>query len=152
MKIIINLYGKTADIAAPRHHLRLGCVAPHWKLNEWLRRRRIPARIHGPFFLEYDLNVREETLGPHTIWCFLSAHIVRFVEFLDPADEIRYSEALRSESAFRDWNCSGTKESHCLDSEFDPDCNVHDVRVAFQEHIANLYGGLPGQHRTITIA
>jgi hypothetical protein len=44
MKIIINLYGKTADIAAPRHHLRLGCVAPHWKLNEWLRRRRIPNR------------------------------------------------------------------------------------------------------------
>jgi hypothetical protein len=152
MQIITNLYGARAEIAEPHHHLRLGC-GDHWKLNEWLCARGIPSRIHGPFFLEYKLSMRER--GPQPDWEYsviylhLYSHVIQLVEFLDPADEIRHSKALRSKLEFRDWGPMASRDT--LDVTFDPDCTPRSVREELLAHTAKRHGGLPGQHGTVTI-
>jgi len=175
MKIVTNLHRATTVIAEPQHHLRLGCGRdwnPGWApLDQWLRARGVRCRLHGPYYSEflmfavpYDENSLRfiEFEGPEDpedgrwIDAKLSFDCARLVEFLDPADEIRHRDALvaafGTNSPLAGENFSMRMEFGDLhDTAFDPDRTIKSVRKELLGKLVRIHGGLPGQHRTITI-
>jgi hypothetical protein len=177
MEIHVDLMGNPStriEIDVPPHHLRLG-AGPHWAPNggrdkvlppgywvagywergyaepytpllEWLRQRRIHCRVHGPYFPLFGIYLKELT----RIHIELTWEAEQLVEFLDPADEIRHTQALLKQFPKKSFpGCESWEDQ--IDKTFEPDRTLRCVRGELLTYVSRLHGGLPGQHRTITI-
>jgi hypothetical protein len=131
-----------------------GYAEPYTPLVEWLRQRRIHCRVHGPYFPLFGIYLTElgEVGDEHgtRIHIELTWQAEQLVEFLDPADEIRHTQALLAQfpkSRLLGWE--GWEDQ--IDNTFEPDRTPRRVREELLAYVSRLHGGLPGQHRTITI-
>jgi hypothetical protein len=138
-----------------------GYAEPYTPLVEWLRKHRVHCRVHGPYYTKFGLYLtplnsqrqdQDGVLHDHgtRIHIELIWEAEQLVEFLDPADEIRYTQALLTQFPKLDLPGWESWEDQ-IDNTFEPDLTPRRVRDELLAHVSRLHGGLPGQHRTITI-